>query len=71
MLPKQKRKALTAAERQRKRREKLKKEGGYEEYKARHRKTVRMYRMKQAEQLKSITEERKPKLLKKEEQKIS
>lgn len=63
MAPKEK-ESLTAAERQRRRREKLKREGGYEEYKAKHARTVQKYRMKQAELLKSFTEEKKAQVIK-------
>ena len=63
MAPKDKKKALTAAERQRRRRQKLKNEGTYEDYKAKHARTGQKYRRKQAELLESFTEERKAQLI--------
>jgi hypothetical protein len=58
-----KKKPLSAAERQNKRREKLKKEGRYEEYKAKHANTVKKYREKQTLRLESLTVEEKHQLV--------
>ena len=58
-----KKKPLNAAERQKKRREKLKNEGRYEEYKAKHASTVKKYREKQAVRLESLTVEEKDQLV--------
>ncbi len=58
-----KKKPLNAAERQKKRREKLKNEGRYEEYKAKHASTVKKYREKQAARLESLTVEEKDQLV--------
>ena len=59
-----KKKPLTAAERQKKRRERLKNEGRYEEYKAKHASTIKKYRERQAAKLESLTVEEKDKIVK-------
>lgn len=64
MVPKEKAKPLTAAERQRRRREKLKKEGKYEEHKAKHANTMKKYRKRQADMFHSLTGEEQAKIVK-------
>ena len=64
-----KKKPLSAAERQKKRREKLKNEGRYEEYKAKHASIVKKYRKKQAVRLESLTVEEKDQLVKERREK--
>ena len=63
MAPKEKAKPLTATERQRRRREKLKKEGKYEEHKAKHISTMKRYRKRQADMFNSLTREEQAKIV--------
>ena len=63
MAPTQKEKALKAAERQRKRREKLKREGLYGQYKAKSANYSRKFRRMKASALEMMNEEDKARVI--------
>ena len=63
MAPTHKEKALKAAERQRKRREKLKREGLYEQYKAKNTSYSRKFRERQAHALETLNQKHKARII--------